>query len=79
MLLSMTQHFIPTYTTLHNAVEDLTKRLEKSQSDYQASLKTIKLLNEELSRNVERIQRIENFLRDQNSLLQEHGLAEYGN
>ena len=79
MLLSMTQHFIPSYTTLHNAVEDLTERLEKSQSDYQASLKTIKLLNEELSRQSDRIQRLESFLRDQNALLQEHGLAEYGN
>ena len=79
MLLSMTQTYLPSYPSLLETCKDLTQRLEKSQSNYQASLKTIKLLNEELSRNVERIQRIENFLRDQNALLQEHGLAEYGN
>ena len=75
----MTQHFIPSYTTLHNTVEDLTKRLEKSQSNYNASLTTIKHLHEENLTLITRIQRLESFLRDQNALLQEHGLAEYGN
>ena len=75
----MTQHFIPTYATLNDTVNNLTKRLEKSQSDYQASLKTIKHLSGELSIQLDRIHRMETFLRDQNALLQEHGLAEYGN
>jgi hypothetical protein len=75
----MTQHFIPTYATLNDAVDNLTQRLEKSQSNYKASLTTIKHLHEENLTLTTRIQRLENFLRDQNALLQEHGLAEYGN
>jgi uncharacterized coiled-coil protein SlyX len=75
----MTQHFIPTYATLNDTVEDLTKRLEKSQSNYNASLATIRLLHDENLTLTNRIQRLESFLRDQNALLQEHGLAEYGN
>jgi len=79
MLLSMTRTHLPSYPSLLETCKDLTQRLEKSQSNYKASLKTIKILSEELSRNNTRIQRIETFLRDQNALLQEHGLAEYGN
>ena len=75
----MTQTYLPSYPSLLETCKDLTQRLEKNQSNYQASLKTIKILSEELSKQSDRIQRLENFLRDQNALLQEHGLAEYGN
>ena len=69
----------PTYDTLSITVQNLSLALEKSKSTNKASLQTIKLLNEEMSRLSARIQRLENFVRDQNALLQEHGLADYGN
>ena len=69
----------PTYDTLSITVQNLSLALEKSKSNNKASLQTIKLLNEEMSRLSAGIQRLENFVRDQNALLQEHGLADYGN
>ena len=78
MLLSMSK-VTPTYETLSTTVQNLSIALEKSQSNHRASLETIKSLNGELSRLTNRIQKLENFIRDQNALLQEHGLADYGN
>lgn len=78
-MLSSMSNVTPTYETLSTTVQNLSLALEKSQSNHKASLKTIKILNDEISRLTNRIQRLENFVRAQNALLQEHGLAEYGN
>ena len=72
MLLSMTQHFIPTYATLNDTVETLQNTIQKLTS-------TNKALDKDLKASTIKIAKLEKFIRAQNALLQEHGLAEYGN
>lgn len=72
MLLSMTQHYLPSYTTLHYTVETLQNTIQKLTS-------TNKALDKDLKASTIKIAKLEKFIRAQNALLQEHGLAEYGN
>ena len=62
----------PSYESLVDAVNRLSERLEKATS-------TNKTLRNDLKVSLAKIAKLEKFIRDQNSLLQEHGLAEYGN
>ena len=72
MLLSMSQHYLPSYNTLHSTVETLQNTIHKLTT-------TNKALDKDLKASTIKIAKLEKFVRAQNSLLQEHGLAEYGN
>jgi hypothetical protein len=62
----------PSYEALVDAVNNLSERLEKVSS-------TNKTLRNDLKVTLAKIAKLEKFVRAQNALLQEHGLAEYGN
>ena len=58
---------IPTYKTLLDTVETLTATLKKSQSNHKASLKTIKVLHDEMTRLNSRIQKLESVAKTPNN------------
>jgi hypothetical protein len=62
----------PSYEALVDAVNNLSERLEKTSS-------TNKTLRNDLKVTLAKNAKLEKFVRAQNALLQEHGLAEYGN
>jgi hypothetical protein len=62
----------PSYESLVDAVNNLSERLEKATS-------TNKTLRNDLKVSLAKNAMLEKFIRAQNALLQEHGLAEYGN
>ena len=62
----------PSYESLVDAVNNLSERLEKATS-------TNKTLRNDIKVSLAKNARLEKFVRAQNALLQEHGLAEYGN
>ena len=69
---SSTLKYTPSYESLVDAVNNLSERLEKATS-------TNKTLRNDLKVSLAKIAKLEKFIRAQNALLQEHGLAEYGN
>ena len=69
---SSTLKYTPSYESLVDAVNRLSERLEKATS-------TNKTLRNDLKVSLAKNTRLEKFIRAQNALLQEHGLAEYGN
>ena len=69
---SSTLKYTPSYESLVDAVDNLSERLEKASS-------TNKTLRNDLKVSLAKNAKLEKFIRDQNALLQEHGLAEYGN
>ena len=69
---SSTLKYTPSYESLVDAVNRLSERLEKVTS-------TNKTLRNDLKVSLAKNAMLEKFIRAQNALLQEHGLAEYGN
>ena len=69
---SSTLKYTPSYESLVDAVNNLSERLEKATS-------TNKTLRNDLKVSLAKNAKLEKFIRDQNALLREHGLAEYGN
>jgi mevalonate kinase len=69
---SSTLKYTPSYESLVDAVNRLSERLEKATS-------TNKTLRNDLKVTLAKNAKLEKFIRAQNALLQEHGLAEYGN
>jgi hypothetical protein len=68
----MTQTYLPSYPILLETVEILQSTIHKLTT-------TNKALDKDLKASTIKIAKLEKFVRDQNALLQEHGLAEYGN
>ena len=69
MLLSMTQTYLPSYPILLETVETLQSTIHKLTTTNKALDKDLKAATIKIAK----------LVRAQNALLQEHGLADYGN